>query len=181
MTDVSRPSEALEDYDRAVEIYTHLLEEQGGTEHKKELADSLYNRGNILAAQDRFHESMGDYERAITFYTLLVEAGEKLTTELALCLNSLAWLQATCPEEAFRNGAKAVENATRACELTEWNEYPFFDTLAASYAEARDFDLAIQWQTKAFDAANDEEKADFRSRLDLYRARRSYRPMQRVP
>jgi tetratricopeptide (TPR) repeat protein len=180
MTSASRLSDALENYDRAVKIYTRLIEEQGGAEVKKELADSLYNRGNILEEQDRFDEAIGDYQRAANLYAQLIEMGDKLATEFAWLLNSLAWLQATCIEEGFRNGAKAVENATHACELTDWNDYRLFDTLAASYAEARDFDMAIKWQTKALDAASDEEKVDIRSRLDLYHAERPYRHAHRA-
>jgi hypothetical protein len=49
------------------------------------------------------------------------------------------------------------------------------DTLAAAYAEAGDFDKAVKWQQKAMDMAEDENTADCKSRLDLYKAGKPYR------
>ena len=42
-------------------------------------------------------------------------------TGLAIDHNN-AWFLATCPKAEFRNGKSAVEDATRACELTGWKE-----------------------------------------------------------
>jgi tetratricopeptide (TPR) repeat protein len=63
--------------------------------------------------------------------------------------NALAWLLATCPEAAIRNGAEAVTHATTACELTQWNDAGFLDTLAAAYAETGDFAQAIKYVEEA--------------------------------
>ena len=35
---------------------------------------------------------------------------------------SRAWLWSTCPDAKYRDGKKAVASATRACELTDWND-----------------------------------------------------------
>lgn len=63
-------------------------------------------------------------------------------------LNSLAWLLATTPDDAVRNGAEAVRLAQRACELTGQRHPAYLDTLAAAQAEAGRFaeaaDLARQ-------------------------------------
>ena len=54
------------------------------------------------------------------------------------------------PDEAeFRNGKLAVDEATRACELTHWQDPDALDTLAASCAEVGDFAAAVKWQTQA--------------------------------
>ena len=53
----------------------------------------------------------------------------------AATFNQLGWVWATCPDPDIRNGERARECATRACELTEWTEPGFLDTLAAACAE----------------------------------------------
>ena len=98
---------------------------------------------------------------------------------LAYTLNNLAWLQATSPRAELRDGAKAIDNATKACELTEWKKAIYVDTLAAAYAEAGDFDSAVKWQKKAVDLLPEdvsaESRVDYESRLKLYKSGKPYR------
>jgi tetratricopeptide (TPR) repeat protein len=90
-------------------------------------------------------------------------------------LNELAWLQATCPDDQARDGAGAVKNATKACELTDWKDFPRLDTLAAAYAESGDFGHAVGFQKKALSFAPQALKAEVDSRLQLYKTRKPYR------
>jgi serine/threonine-protein kinase len=62
--------------------------------------------------------------------------------------------------------------------LTEWKQSGYFDTLAAAYAEAGEFDEAVRWQTKAMEEVPESEKADFHVRLELYKAGKPYRDEQ---
>ena len=90
--------------------------------------------------------------------------------------HALAWLWATCPEESFRDGKRAVDLATRGCKLAEWKDAHMLDTLAAAYAEVGDFDKAVEWQAKAnrlFVNADDRKKGE--DRLYLYQHRKPYR------
>jgi serine/threonine-protein kinase len=88
----------------------------------------------------------------------------------ASAFNQLAWIWATCPDPDVRDGDRARECATRACELTEWGEPGFLDTLAAAYAECGEFDDAVKWQQKAIDLLTDPtRRADYRTRLELFR------------
>jgi len=76
----------------------------------------------------------------------------------------------------LRDGKRAVELATRVCELTEWKYANPLDTLAAAYAEVGDFDKAVEWQEKAsklYTDADDRKKGE--DRLKLYQQRKPYR------
>jgi tetratricopeptide (TPR) repeat protein len=68
-------------------------------------------------------------------------------------LNNLAWLLATCPDPAVRDGSRAVQLARRACEATQYQIPVYLGTLAAAYAEAGQFDNAILYAQKACDRA----------------------------
>jgi hypothetical protein len=61
----------------------------------------------------------------------------------------LARLYTTCPRPELHNVAKAIEHGTSACELSGWAEPICLDALAAAYAEAGRFDLAVQRQEEA--------------------------------
>ena len=91
-------------------------------------------------------------------------------------LNGLAWIWATCPDSKYRAGRKAVESATKACELTEWAEPGILDTLAAAYAEVGEFGPAVKWQTKAIELETDPKNVEeFRSRLKLFQEKKPFR------
>jgi tetratricopeptide (TPR) repeat protein len=96
-----------------------------------------------------------------------------------LVLNNLAWLLATAPDAADRNGAEAVALAERACALAT-SEVPLLvGTLAAAYAEAGRFKEAIETGQRAValaqTAADPELAQRNRELLELYRAGRPYR------
>jgi len=152
------------DYDKAIADYDHAIRLDPLRLDPK-YAFAYYKRGDLYLDK-------GDYDKAIVDYDHAI----RLEPEFAPTYNSYAWLLATCPQATFRNGAKAVEYATKACELSEWKEPSLVDTLAAAYAEAGDFDLAIKWEMKYLETANLSEKkaADAKSRLALYQAHRPY-------
>jgi Flp pilus assembly protein TadD len=80
-------------------------------------------------------------------------------------LNDLAWLMATSPDAALRNGSEAVALASRAVTLTQQHEPMLLGTLAAAYAEAGDFDKAAETQQKAVELANQQGNARLASLL----------------
>ena len=176
---------AIADYTAAIRLsprdmecyYFRAQAYLGKKNHDRALAD--FNRairiapsnGSFFLARTRVWIAKKDYENAIADFDDAI----RLAPRYALAYNNRAWLLATCPSAKGRNGKGAVESAKEACRLTSWNYNVYVDTLAAAYAEAGDFESAVQWQTKAISLTRDEtEKADYRTRLKLYREKKAY-------
>jgi tetratricopeptide (TPR) repeat protein len=125
---------------------------------------AYYNRGTAWNAKKDYDKAIADYNEAI-----------RRDLKDADSQNARAWLWATCPDAKYRDGKKAVESATKACELSEWEAYPV-GTLAAACAEAGDFDAAVKWQTKANGMyADADDKQQGQERLKLYQGKKPNR------
>ena len=64
----------------------------------------------------------------------------------------------------------------KACQLSDWKNAAYIDTLAAACAELGDFESALKWQTEAIGLssnAKDRERAE--ARLKLYQNKKPYR------
>ncbi len=135
--------------------------------------------GQVLTTASQYthrgfkYTQRGEYYAAISHYTRAIE----LDPDYHLAYNNLAWVLATCSQQRFRDGKKAVELAKRACELSQWKEPHVIATLAAAYAEAGDFDEAIKWENKALEFPDFAVRYKKRSqkRLQLYKERKPYR------
>jgi serine/threonine protein kinase/Flp pilus assembly protein TadD len=91
-------------------------------------------------------------------------------------INALAWILATAPSDELRNGREAVELASRACELTDYKQASYLDTLAAAYAEKGDFDAAIKWSAKALELADSDALSnELTKHLESYHAGKPWR------
>jgi hypothetical protein len=90
---------------------------------------------------------------------------------------NFAWILATCPEGKVRDGKRAIQMATKACELTDWKSGRELSILAAAYAENGQFDEAVRYQTKALEDPVYRGPAGdgFRKRLELYQQKKPYR------
>jgi Flp pilus assembly protein TadD len=89
-----------------------------------------------------------------------------------------AWIWATAPNAKFRDGKQALQAATKACELSEFKDAEALEALAAAQAELGNFDEAVKSQTKAvaiMTAEKDEDLADAKVRLKLYKSRKPFR------
>jgi serine/threonine protein kinase/predicted Zn-dependent protease len=119
-------------------------------------------------------ERRGEYAQALAYLETAVEVDPNHVA----ARNEYASLLATCPEAEFRDGAKAVESATTVCQLANWKDPGYLDTLAAAYAETGNFESAIEWQTRAIDQLTDDERSryesEFRARLKLYQEGQAY-------
>jgi tetratricopeptide (TPR) repeat protein len=114
---------------------------------------------------------LGDGKGALADYNKALE----LAPEYALCIQNKAWLLATSPDDALRNGPEAVKAALVACELNKYQSAADLRALAAAYAEAGEFELAIGWQEKAVQLTSGEEKAIEEKVLEQYKDKRPYR------
>ena len=127
-----------------------------------------------FAARGQGYEQRGEYGRAANEF----ESAAAAAPWHAEMLNLLARFQATCSEAEFRDGAKAVENATKACELSNWDNYRYIDTLAAACAQAGRFERAVKWQRQAITKLPADvrpgSRAQYQSKLRLYQEGQSY-------
>jgi Zn-dependent protease len=121
--------------DEAVDLFTKVIDAGGET---GVLATALTNRGLVEGRR-------GNWQRAIEDYYVAL----RLQPKLVAAHNNLAWLLATCPVDALRNGQEAVEHATWACNATGWSTPNCLGTLAAAYAEVGDFGQAVRWHERA--------------------------------
>jgi serine/threonine-protein kinase len=144
---------AIADFDKALEL--------GSRE-----SSTHFNRGYAKYLKGDSGGAIPDYQKAI-----------EIDPKNADAHNSLAWIMATAPDAKLRNGRMAIEHALKAVELTERKRPGFLETLAAAYAEGRNFPAAIKWQMQALAspeyAGTDGEQA--RERLKLYQQRRPFR------
>jgi hypothetical protein len=94
-------------------------------------------------------------------------------------MNNLAWILATVADEKLRNGTEAVELAVRASSGSQEAPTMFIGTLAAAYAEAGQFEKAVETAQKACDLASARGEPELLKRnqelLELFRKRQPYR------
>jgi serine/threonine protein kinase/Flp pilus assembly protein TadD len=130
-------------------------------------ARAFFERGSFWENQEDYGRALKDFEEAL-----------RLNPRDEFAHLRLAFLLATCPDDKIRDGKRAIEMATKVCELTDdWNTHWKLMGLAAAYAEAGQFDEAVRYQEKALeDQVYQGPGGDaFRQRLELYKQRKPYR------
>lgn len=144
--------------DRALADFDEALQ------RSPENAESHSARGTVWKLKQEYARALEDFSEAI-----------RVDPEYARPYNERAWVWATCPNPLYRDGRQAIESARRACELTNWEDYRYLDTLAAAMAEFGDFAEAARFQSQAIELTPEDEKADYQSRLTLYQLEKPYR------
>lgn len=139
-----KPAEAIEVYDKVLAA-------------DAENFDSLRGKADALLALGKHAEAIAIYEKAL-----------KVEPEDSGVLNNLAWVLATSPQDDIRDGKRAVELATKACEETDYKAGHILSTLAAAYAETGDFETAKKWSAKAIENGREEDKEALKKELRAY-------------
>lgn len=132
------------------------------------------NVDNVEAVLYKAHAlySLGDYEECMKDYNMIL----RMHPDDLDALNGAAWTLATCPDESIRNGDRSVELATSACKATNFEDGYLLDTLAASYAEAGNFEKAVEISQRSVELIQDAElKEHCQARLDKFRERKPFR------
>ncbi len=124
-------------------------------------------RGDLYLTSGQHREAVEDLEKALA-----------INGEDSGVLNNLAWVLATSPDESLRNGKRAIELATKACEVTEYKQPHILSTLAAGYAETGDFAKAVEWSKKAVELGDETQKSDLTKELESYEASKPWRELQ---
>ena len=168
---------AFEDYQKAIEIRTRLVEKEGRWKFAVDLAKSYQTRSIVFIRLRRMDAALKDGEKVIDIYMRLVEQKRKreLTDTLITLLNSHASLYATCPNDTYRNGVLAVRHATKACQLSTWSRWDLLATLAAANAEVSDYEKAEKLQRQAIELAPSHAKEELEANLKLYKSGRPHR------
>ena len=151
---LGRFEQAIEHYEKALEINPQHV-----SGHKK--------CGFALARLGKFGRAVQHYRRAVDISPNDRDA-----------VTNLAWLLATCPDDAVRDGPTAVVLAEGLCQATRYREPILMDILAAAYAEAGRFPQAIATATAALKRTGPGQKVlaqSIRLRLEGYRAGKPYR------
>ena len=121
------------------------------------------NLGRLQLQQGKVREAIAHYRAAL-----------KLRPDDVDTLSNLAWVLATWPEPAERDGAEAIALAQRANALSGGRSPTALGTLAAAYAETGHFADAVAAARRALDLAqsqSDVALADMlRSQLKLHEA-----------
>jgi tetratricopeptide (TPR) repeat protein len=113
-------------------------------------------------------QAAGDFSKAIRHFKLAISLDpNRLDAEVYAFT---AWLLAMCPDTLLRDGPKAVEYATVACDLTDWHEGWTIGILAAALAETGELARAIERQVQACEHAFDIDREVLKQNLAVLKS-----------
>ncbi len=133
-------------------------------------AQAYVDRGWALYHAGRFEEALADFKQA-----------SELNSESNQAKINLAWLQATCPDEKYRDGEAALKTAKQVWETMERKDPFALAVLAAAQAELGQHEKAVQSQTEAVELAPYTRKKLYKERLAFYEAEQPYRLGETTP
>lgn len=127
------------------------------------------------------HLYAGHHDKAITDFEKALE----LAPADSGVLNNYAWTLATSPYPNIRDGKRAVELASKACELTQHEAPHILSTLAAAHAEAGEFEEAVKRSEEAVAKAEDlgileGYDGQLQAELNSYKSGQPWRELQKL-
>ncbi len=185
------------DYEKAVADFTEAIQLTEPKALKRQHAESYFMRGITYRKMGRYDKALEDFNKAIELdptdyqnyasrgltYSQMGDANKaikdfnhviEVAPDKTIGYNNLAWLYATWPEAGVRNGAHALELATKACNISEWKKGYCIGTLAAAEAETGKFDAAVKHAQQALAWAKTEKVTDERLLTQMADALRAY-------
>jgi tetratricopeptide (TPR) repeat protein len=122
-------------------------------------------------------DEKGQWAEAIQHYEKALE----ISPQSVPPLNNLAWLLATGSNPSLRNGARAIQLARQADQLSGGTNALVLRTLAAAYAEAGQFGKAIESARTAMQLGrshgDDSLATELQQQIALYELGLPYREM----
>ena len=182
-----------------------IVQLEKATEIDPTYVPAYSNLGHALLIKGRVDESLASLQKALEIDPNYISAhfnlantllqmgrGDEAVSHLQFVLTidpddaeaqkNMAWVLATCPEARIRDGAKAVELAERANQLTKGQNPIMVVTLAAAYAEVGRFPDATKTAEEALRLANDSGNValaeGIRGHIQLYRSGHPFRDIR---
>ena len=143
---------------KAVQVVLKAVEiEPQNSNYLDDLARTVYASDSPQQTISNFLQTAQNDPEAFKKFLQAVD----MDTKHAEFFYNLAWNFATYSDAKLRNGNDAISLARRACEITGYRTAPCLIALAAGYAEAGQFDMAISTGEKAVTLAEQNGQTNF--------------------
>jgi tetratricopeptide (TPR) repeat protein len=182
LDELGRAEEAMAWYRRAIENYPNRIDARfrlaGMLAERGELDEAAAHFRVVAQLDDTNHIAHGfladhamqarDWAAALRHYEAVLDWTDDAAHRVR-AMDRWAWIRATCPVDALRDGRAAAEIAGQAAELTGRRVPKVLLTLAAACAECGRFDDAARLADEAATVAESLGNADLRSQADEHR------------
>jgi Tfp pilus assembly protein PilF len=151
--------EALADFNQALRLQPHCAKIDN-------------NLGTVWRIKRVYDEALADLSHAVELYPEYAATYDNRGLKWADTkrhYKAIADSNEAIRDTKYRDPKKAVESATKACELTDWHEAHDLGGLAAVYAETENVAAALKWQSKVIELMTESQKGEIDHVLVLHR------------
>jgi tetratricopeptide (TPR) repeat protein len=134
-------NQAYEQWEKAIELNPDFC-----TAHLN-LASAFYRQGRIEGAVRHWREAV------------------RIKPDETETLNNLAWILSSSPQADLRDPQLALKYASRACNLSNFEQPGYLYTLSAAYAAANQLPRAIQTARHAHELASYQGKTELKQKI----------------